>query len=313
MRQMSSKVSPNQRAGFTLIELLVVIAIIAILMSLMVGAVQKVREAANNIQTSNNLRNIGMAVTNCATQNKGKLPPGYGPFRGSPYATGFVHLLPYLDQDNVYSELMKGTVAPPVLKVLQANNDVSNTGSDPVSSYALNAIIFEGANTQGQGYSMPVTGSPNTFRHDKEFANGTSNSLLAIERSASCGYLKASPQSTPINHYYAGIKNSTNFYANVSVGPILTSTGTLATGRLIVTSDSSSPNFPSQSRPAKGNADDAYFQAFTNSGMYCVMGDGRVINVSSNVDMKVFSAVCLVKTNPATYGANSSIFEAWDD
>ena len=70
------KANYKARGAFTLIELLVVIAIIAILMGLLVGAVQKVRESANNAQSANNLRNIGMAITNCATQNKGKLPPG---------------------------------------------------------------------------------------------------------------------------------------------------------------------------------------------------------------------------------------------
>ena len=321
MRQMNSKVKPNRRGAFTLIELLVVIAIIAVLMSLMVGAVQKVREAANNIQTSNNLRNIGMAVTNCATQNKGKLPPGLGAFRGSPKATAFIHLLPYLDQENVYSDYMKGTLSsPPVLKVFQSNNDVSNTGSDPVTSYSLNGIIFEGANYQGQGLTTPAPGSlptasVNSFRHDKEFANGSSNSLLAIERSASCGLLNKVVQSAPINHYYAGFKPGSDFYANICVMPILTSTTplVLATGKLVVTSDSSLPTFPSQSRPGKGSADDGYFQAFTSSGMYCVMADSRVVAVSSNIDKKVFSAVCMVKTNPASYQENSSIFESWDD
>ena len=188
----------RREEGFTLIELLVVIAIIAILIALLVPAVQKVREAAARTESQNNLKQICLA-THAANDVHKKIPPSHGcypvhangiPWSGykpSRFGTQFYHLLPYIEQDTVYKSVTDNSwQSPAVIKTYTAPGDPSlpaelkTWGNRGAASYAANWHVYRG----GWDEDWQVGGVSSIPRN---IPDGTSNTIFIAEKYSICG------------------------------------------------------------------------------------------------------------------------------
>ena len=196
--------------GFTLIELLVVVAIIAILAGLILPAVQAAREAARRMGCENNLRQLGMAAHQHHDTYQ-HFPPGIGyyPAARGAFGTYFFHLLPFLEQGNLYERSSGRVPFPPPFGPSTAYYPGNNTvygqsvsvflcPSDPsvgpdglvtidgvpfgASCYAPNALV----SARNDLTTNPPTTRPQGMTRITDFADGTSNTVLHAEKYARC-------------------------------------------------------------------------------------------------------------------------------
>jgi prepilin-type N-terminal cleavage/methylation domain-containing protein len=161
---------PPRRSGFTLIELLVVIAIIAVLIGLLLPAVQKVREAAARISCSNNMHNLGLAAHNYALAT-GKLPPGnLGEYPdlgakanyGLQYVGTLAFLLPYVEQDNISRTMLAGAPGDFLTTNVARSGWYSYTGPWSVRNMRVKSFVCP----SDDPYTAPIAAAVNSLYRD---------------------------------------------------------------------------------------------------------------------------------------------------
>jgi prepilin-type N-terminal cleavage/methylation domain-containing protein len=288
----------RNRTAFTLIELLVVIAIIAILIGLLLPAVQKVRAAAARMQSANNLKQITLAVHNYHDAN-GVVPPLAERVKsGGNYASAHYFLLPYVEQDNLYKlgqtnngvwELSPNNAGSQTLKTFISPRDPSNPlpiwretngGTWAMSNYGANHAIF----------GIPC--GSNTVSNTKlvGISDGTSNTVGFAEQYARCGLGEPDTTSgaSPNNYFHKLWAYRVNW--RWERGPYfdtrLMSSGMAGTSQsdnsactVIATSTAAVP----QNVPRPDACNPYFVQAMDAGGCLVSMMDGSVRSVSPNV------------------------------
>ncbi len=260
--------SERNRRAFTLVELLVVIAIIAVLIGLLLPAIQKVRGAALRVQSMNNLKQMSLATHHFADANADYLPSitGINSLTGTYEWSLFLSLLPHIDQGNLYNAFTshfgpKQAGDDYVIKVYTSPADPTLPAPpEGVSSYAANAVVF----------------GPRSKRNKRNgLTDGTSSTIAYAEHySYGCGETRFSWLSDDIVSFPPGladvqvIRRAT--FADKEMGDIFPVTDSTLTSR------GSVPGLTFQVRPKLSDCDPRLAQTPHESGMLVTLADGSV-------------------------------------
>jgi prepilin-type N-terminal cleavage/methylation domain-containing protein/prepilin-type processing-associated H-X9-DG protein len=180
---MASAIEPRAQRGFTLVELLVVIAIIGLLIGLLLPAVQAARESARRAQCTNNLKQLGLGLQNYHDAIR-KFPPAglnYGALGAAPVVpvnnimntSGFVMLLPYIEQQAMFSQYKQNASAS---SSTNGGKVAAPLAGDPVASGNEKIVA-----TQLAGFLCPSDDGPKTMAAGAAYGITTSGTLLGAK------------------------------------------------------------------------------------------------------------------------------------
>jgi prepilin-type N-terminal cleavage/methylation domain-containing protein/prepilin-type processing-associated H-X9-DG protein len=197
--------SGDRRRAFTLVELLVVIAIIAVLIGLLLPAVNSVRESGRRTQCTNNVYQAAIAATG-HNQANGYLPGWRNVLVGSGtfFRSWPVVLLPFMDQNNTYAAIASGNLVGPAIAGLKCPSNPPDDANQPALAYAGNCGSgMTSTITRGDGVMVDlyVVGNNSSYRvdiNDINSADGGSLTLLLAEKS---GVSNNAPPGTPFAYW----------------------------------------------------------------------------------------------------------------
>jgi hypothetical protein len=270
------KGAPMKRRGFSLVELVVLLAMAGVLLGLVIPAVRSAQVAGVKKETIDNLKQLALACHNCNDAFK-RLPPAFDQFGDMKFpASIYIHLLPYLEQANVYKiyRMEKGKgMDELVFRVYQTGDDPSTGKKEGIVNFAANLRVFTTKGNQTKyDKNMPALAAvePGQPSIPRTFRDGTSNTILFATKYGHCGQGGSRYAAAP----------------NTAFAPFF------GQNAAKVKAHPSDKTATFQLRPGKGDCctSPLMAQSFTKAGIQAALADGSVRTVSANLSPQTWNA-----------------------